>query len=428
MTPRLPILLAVAGLLAACDPYGGWPEPESRFPYVYTPQEDLEPYEEVRWETETWDPSEDTTQAGQYLLKLAYHRPGAPVEELEHFDLVRPDLPPLGDGLRLSFVGDIMWLGGNWAEFADPAAHLLDGDLRIGNLETPTSPEHPTDQESLGLYTFNAPTELLDGLPLDVLQLNNNHSMDVGADGLSATVAEVQARGFVATGVDEHATVEVGGARVALLSYTWGLNGRDAPADHELFVVPFGHLEETLDLTGMAADIAAARQAGADLVVVMPHWGFEYEYYADPHFMVLGRRMVAAGADLVVGHGPHVVQPPEWCRVNQPEFVPGIGQCSLRTDDGEPRDAAILYSLGNFDTMQPTVPVRTGLVATVSWDSAQGLTGLGWRAITTVAVDGRRWVQPLDAMVDEDVDFLVEALRLDDHLGTGWKRSPAEGR
>ena len=188
-------------------------------------------------------------------------------------------------------------------------------------------------------------------------------------------------------------------------------------------MVPFGHLDEEIDLAGVAADVAGAREAGADLVVVMPHWGFEYEYYADPHFLVLGRAMVAAGADLVVGHGPHVVQPPEWCRVNQPEHVPGVGACSLRTEDGEPRDAAILYSLGNFDTMQPTAAVRTGIVATVSWSPDAGLTGLGWDAVTTVALDGPREVRPLDDIIDEDVDYLLEQRRLGEHLGEHWKRA-----
>lgn len=413
------LILALLLTAAGCDPYDEWPLYGTYFPWVYTAQTDLEPYEEVRWETEDWDPAEDLDLAGQYLLKLQHHRPGAPIESLEHFDAHRPTLPPLGDGVRLSFVGDVMWLGENWSEFALPVTDLLDGEVRIGNLETPTSPEHPTEQEDLGLYTFNAPPEILDSLPLDVVQLNNNHSMDVGEDALEATVAEVEARGIGHTGVDGHATVSAGGRAIALLSYTWGLNGKPAPEEHELFVVPFGRLDEPIDLDGIGSDIRDARAAGAGSVVLLLHWGYEYEYYADPHFLVLGRELVRLGADLIVGTGPHVAQPPEVCHVNRPGIVPGIGTCSVVDGTGEPRTAAILYSLGNFDTMQPTIPVQTGLVVTVSLDP--DVTGLGWEAVTTIR-DDLRTVVPLADLVDDEPTYLAEQRRLEYLLGTSWQR------
>ena len=75
--------------LLGCDPYADWPEAESVFPWVYTPETDLEDYEEVRWETETWDPTTDTEMAGLYLQKALNHREGAPDESLAHFDVMR---------------------------------------------------------------------------------------------------------------------------------------------------------------------------------------------------------------------------------------------------------------------------------------------------------------------------------------------------
>ena len=412
-------LVALLLLHPACDPYGAWPEQGDTFPWTYSPEQDLEPYEEVRWETETWDPYEDPETTGLYLRKALEHRPSAPDESLEHFDLMRPRIPTLDSGVHLSFVGDAMWVGGNWSSYATGAASLLDGALRVGNLETPTSADHSTVQGDLGTYAFNAPPELLDGLPLDLLQLNNNHSIDAGDDGLENTIAELEARDLQHTGVDRHAIVDIDGLRVAFLSYTWGLNQRDASSGHELFIVPFGHLDEDIDLGGLAADIAQARADGADSVVVLAHWGFEYEYYPDPHFMVLGRRVVSAGADLVVGQGPHVVQPPEICDVNRPELSPGVGACSVRDASGEARTAAILYSLGNFGTDMHTVPCQTGLVATVSLDP--DVTGLGWAAQATVDGDEGPEILPLDQLLD-DPELTEEAARLEDHLGTGWMR------
>lgn len=415
------LLLALVGCSEATteDPYAAWPQEGTYFPHVYTPQDDLEPYEEVRWETETWNPAEDLEMTAQYLLKSMHHRPGAPVEALDHFTQMRESLSPVEGDPELSFVGDVMWIGDNWSEFAEPAAALLLGDLRVGNLETPTSPDHPTVLAELGSYSFNAPPEMLDGLPLDLLQLNNNHSLDVEDEGLENTVAEVEARAFLHTGVDRHTTADIGGRTLAFLSYTWGLNQREEVTGHDLFVIPFGHLDEAIDLTPLEEDVAAARHDGADAVVVLVHWGFEYEYYPDPHFLVLGRRIVAAGADLVVGQGPHVVQPPEICWVNHPEVIPGIGTCSVRTPDGDPRTAAILYSLGNFGTIMATLPCQVGLVASVTLGDD---IGLGWSAVASVEGDNGPEIRPLEDMLD-DPELAAEAVRLEEHLGTGWKRS-----
>jgi poly-gamma-glutamate synthesis protein (capsule biosynthesis protein) len=417
MNPRALPLTALA--LLACDPYRAWPEEGTVFPWVYTPEQDLEEWEEVRWETGTWDPYDDPATAGLYLRKALEHRPGAPEESLEHFETMRDLLPPLAGGVTLSFVGDAMWVGDNWDSYATGAEELLDGELRVGNLETPTSTDHSTVQGDLGTYAFNAPPEMLDGLPLDLLQLNNNHSIDAEDLGLENTMAELEVRGLLHTGVDQHSSVGVGGLRVAFLSYTWGLNQRDATSEHELFIIPFGHIDEEIDLSGLEADIETARADGADSVVVMTHWGFEYEYYPDPWFMVLGRRIVAAGADLVVGQGPHVVQPPEICHVNQPEHIPGQGSCSVTDGGDQPRTAAILYSLGNFGTDMPTVPCQVGLVATVSMDP--DLTGLGWAAQATVQGEQGPEILALDDML-EDPDLADEAARLEEHLGASWRR------
>lgn len=382
------------------------------FPDVYTPQTDLRPWDDVRVETETWSVDDDPDMLALYVRKSFDHRVSAPVESLAHFEAMRAQIPALGEGTRLSFAGDAMWVGGNWANIADPVAGLLDGDLAVANLETPTSPLASTEQGALGLYNFNAPTAYLDGLPFDVLQLNNNHSLDAGEEGLEATVAELAARGIGATGVDEHLVRD----GIAFLSYTWGLNHGSVATQHELFVVPFGHLEEEIDLSGIAEDIASARDQGAESVVALLHWGYEYEYYPDPHFMVLARQIIAAGADLIVGEGPHVVQPPELCHVNQAGYTAGIGTCVIETADGEPRTAAVLYSLGNFATNMLTVPCQVGIVATVSLDP--DVTGLGWQAVATV--DGPSVVPLSEALEDEDL--AAESARLEAHLGAGWRR------
>lgn len=409
-------MIAISLLFACRSPEpGATPEPPV-YPEVYTPETDLEPYEEVRVETETWTPLEDAEETLLYVTKALLHRPGAPVESLEHFEQMRAQIPPLGDGLRLSFLGDIMWIGDNWAHALDPIAPLMAGDLRIGNLETPTSPNVSSEQGALGIYAFNAPPEYLDGLPVDLVQLNNNHSLDAGVGGLEDTVAEVEARGLAQSGVDDHAVIEVQGERVALLSFTWGLNVHEVENPHELYVVPFGHLDEEIDLGPIAEAIEAAQ---ADRVVVLLHWGYEYEYYPDPHFMVLARQIIGLGADLIVGQGPHVVQPPEICHVNQ-GIEPGVGVCAIE-DGGAPREAAVLYSLGNAATTMTTLPCQVGVVATVSLGEG-GVTGLGWAPIWS----DRSVPEVRPAETEADQEVIDEVMRLSSHLGEGWRLDTAD--
>ena len=283
----------------------------------------------------------------------------------------------------ISFVGDLLPIVDNHANFADAIVDVVSADYRVANLETPTSPGHPV-QSSGAPPKFNEPVELLDGLPFDLLQLNNNHSYDVGDDGIAATKQEVLDRGMETTGLDEHALVTVKDTQIGFLSYTWGLNGRDDVSTHELFIVPFGHIGRDVDLSAMEAQITAMKERGAEYIVLLLHWGFEYEYYPEPHFMQLARRMVAMGADVIIGHGPHVVQPVEMCWVNYPDEVPGVGNCSIQTSDGRARRAAVFYSLGNFtSSIRSPAEFETGIVGRVSLGGGD-VTGLGWTPISVL--------------------------------------------
>ena len=290
----LRVVACVLVATTACDPYARWPEAESVFPWVYTPLEDLQPFEEVRFETETWVPLVDIAETALYVQKSLEHRKGAPLEVQMHFGTARP--PGLDeDHPHLSFAGDIMPMTRPVDGFAAEVAPLLDGVLRVGNLETPVSTLHPTDRDEVvnefGLFAFNAPVSLVEGLPFDVLQLNNNHSFDLGGEGFASTAANVAEAGFEPLGHlrNDHISDLGDGVVVGFLAYTWGSNA-PVPDGEDLFVVPFGRLDQPIELERVADDVLAIRAAGATHVVLMLHWGFEYEYWPDPHFMVLARR------------------------------------------------------------------------------------------------------------------------------------------
>lgn len=426
--PRCALALQSLCALASCDPYASWPDPQATFPYVYTEEEGLPDYAHVRVETETWVPIEDLEETLLYAMKSVEHRPGAPIEALLHFGEMRPTMPPLVEGdTILSFVGDVMRFDGGWATFADPVRDRLPG-VRIGNLETPVSDLHPTDRGDLardyGVYAFNSPAELVDALPLDIVQLNNNHSLDVGDLGLVRTWKAVYGTGRAPIGADDNRVdLRIDGLNVSILSYTWGLNVR-APSAYDLHVIPFGHLDEPVDLEPIERQIEEARDDGATHVVLLVHWGYEYEYYPDPHFMQLGRQLVALGADVVAGSGPHCVQPAEICDVNRPLSVPDVGRCSVRSADGRPRTAAVLYSLGDFGTDFTSIPLATGIIASVSLRASVGVTGLRYDPVSTVAAEGSGIeIVPLDALTGAP-EHQEESDRLDVLLGSAWRYRP----
>lgn len=415
---------AICGL-AGCDPYASWPDPTDVFPYVVSAEEDLPPWADTRVETETWVPLEDLEQTALYVQKAAYLRPGAPLETLLHFGEHRATLPPLRpQDPVVTFAGDLMMLDGpDPRGVADAVADRMRG-FRVANLETPVAPSFPTDRGDLapafGLYAFDESPSILDGLPVDLLQLNNNHANDLGAEGVRETLTEVRARGLLDVGIDtpDGVTIERQGLAITFLSYTWGLNRYDPPPGADLAVVPFGH-DGAVPLDRVERDVARARAAGADDVVLLVHWGYEYELYPSDHFLVLGRRLVEAGADLVVGSGPHVVQPAEWCHVNQPAIPPGIGTCSVRTVDGRRRDAAVLYSLGDFATDLAVPQQAAGILASVSFAPGGGISGLAWDPVWSDHDGAVTRTVPLSSRAD-DADAAAEAERLRAHLGPGW--------
>lgn len=417
-------ILPLALGMAACAPAANTPsviDEHDRYPYVHAQETGLEDYETVRWETETWGFS-DQPEFGLYLRKTQLHKKGSDADTVAHAEQMMDKIPAVVESdLRLSFVGDIMWIRDNWTTYADGVTDLIDGDLRVGNLETPTDPDQPDHADLPDLNTFNSPVELIDGSPVDLFQVTNNHTIDIGDQGVEHTMAEIEARGRQHTGVDSQAVIDVDGTTIAFLAYTWGLNQRPAVTTHDAHVIPFGHLDEDIDLGRVSDDLDAAREAGATRFVVLVHWGYEYEYYADPHFLQLGHDLVRLGADAVVGSGPHVVQPAEICAVNDPNAVPDVGACAITTDDGAPRTAAILYSLGDFAATPSlvTVPTKVGIVGTLSLDTT-GVSGVGWTPMASLNDGSGQTLVPLETVTDPV--YIAESERLDGLLGVGWKR------
>jgi hypothetical protein len=209
-------------------------------------------------------------------------------------------------------VGDVM-TGRSMAEVDDIFRHvapeLQSADLAVGNLEGAVG-LHPAAEAGIPLLlSADAPSALAEA-GFDLLSLANNHSLDAGPSGLEATRREVRQAGIEPIESERITTVRVDGMTFAL--FAWNDLGGEPQGD-------------------MLAEVRRAK-ASADHVVVLVHWGREYERRPALPQRELADALLEAGADVVLGSHPHVVQD---LRV-LPPAMPGEGA------------GLVAYSLGNF--------------------------------------------------------------------------------
>lgn len=215
---------------------------------------------------------------------------------------------------------------------------LAQGDWVMANLETPIAGK---EFGYSGYPTFNAPTELaeaLRGAGFNLLSTANNHSLDKGEKGLLKTLEHLKELGFVTVGTaasqgeaDMPVISEQNGIRMGLLSYTYGTNGIPIPEGKP-------YLVSLIDEEQIKSDIQKLRDSGADVVTIALHFGNEYQTTPTEEQKRLARALIAAGADIIAGSHPHVIQPYE----------------VLETTDsnGQSKKALIIYSMGNFISNQ----------------------------------------------------------------------------
>ncbi|WP_071027014.1 CapA family protein [Peptoniphilus raoultii] len=177
-------------------------------------------------------------------------------------------------------------------------------DFALANFEGSINSERPMGKFPL----FNFPKESpqsLKNVGFDLLSTSNNHCLDTGVEGIKETIRTINACGLKSVGtylndkrVDK--IIEVNGIKIGFLAYTDLLNGMDSLISGQEFLV------DTFkrDFEG---DIKKLRER-TDFVIVMPHWGNEYQYIGNQRQRELKDKIFGAGADIILGSHPHVVQ------------------------------------------------------------------------------------------------------------------------
>ena len=267
---------------------------------------------------------------------------------------VEPPPPPVGT-VRLMAVGDVM-LGqsigrrirndGPLAPWAKVKSFFGQADLVVANLECTIS-ERGTPWPKT--FNFRAPPAAADSLALagiDAVTVANNHAIDFGRDAFGDTLSFLDAAGVGHFGGGANLGVarapliiEKNGLRIAFLGYVLPLSGKPAFNTRQwaATATTAGLAIGTPEI--VAHDVALAKQS-TDVVVVMVHGGIEYSFRPNKAQKNFDRAALAAGAALVIGAHPHVLQ--GYVLDNHAAIAYSTGDFVFDYFVGAPNDTAIL--------------------------------------------------------------------------------------
>ncbi len=274
--------------------------------------------------------------------------------------------------IKLKFTGDLLSTARmnevaerDYSPIFSLVPELSDCDYLIGNIETPVADSEFgfTDER----YRFNTPIEFIKAMKkagFSLLSLANNHCMDRGEKGILSTLQNCKQEGFDTVGIyaskedrDKIFIKDFGSLKVAFINYTYGTNAfaHNTFLEHGYMVNLFQpeetkkgsiHLlnsnrqiekdlkriyEDGKDLEfslpyleKLKGDIERAKKE-ADFVIMLMHCGGQYNLSVDPYSKFVASKIKGFGADIIIGHHPHIIQ--------ESDFSSG---CST------------IYSLGNF--------------------------------------------------------------------------------
>lgn len=342
--------------------------------------------------------------------------------------------------LTLLFTGDIMGHDGQLASarndsdgtydyesvFSHIATYISSVDVATGNFEvTLGGPPYR------GYPAFSSPDELAvacHNAGFDILGTANNHSADRGQKGIFRTVRVLDSLGIRHTGtwispgerdIISPLMICHKSMRIALLAYTYGTNG---------IVVPPPATVAYIDTLRAASDIRRAEWLDADLIVIFIHWGIEYDTLPSAEQKRTAAALQRAGADIIIGSHPHVVQP-----------VRAGAEAAAITDP-------VVWSMGNFVSNQRTRRRDGGIMIRLDITSGHDSTYVSdagyvptW--VYTPVENGREMFYILPcaefenkpeffqspSQYDAMMIYLADARRLLDTWGTGFREMTLEG-
>lgn len=263
-----------------------------------------------------------------------------------------PSSSPYSQEATLIAVGDVMMHKAqidagynpatktyNYDSFFSEVKDILQaGDWVIANLETTLA---GADAKYTGYPLFNAPKAIANTLKasgFNIIGTTNNHSLDRGEVGVLNTLQHLREERLTSVGTyasseeaQEVRVIKENEISMAIFAYTYGTNGIDIPQEKP-------YLVSLIDESKIIADIKKAESLGVDVITIMLHFGVEYQRNPTLSQQQLVENLIKAGADIILGSHPHVVQPYQIFEVTEA--------------NGETRKAVAIYSMGNFIAYQ----------------------------------------------------------------------------
>lgn len=211
-----------------------------------------------------------------------------------------------------------------WDDVKD---YLFNSDFRCANLETPVMPSRSATflpEKMTKHFALNNSPQMFDvfyrdGGGINFFSTANNHSMDMGEEGLLETLDFLRSRGCGHVGTssseqerEDFPIIETNGIKLALLSYTYSLNGKKVPEGKE-YLVNYIRLNKLgTDLSMIERHVRQARlEKKADFVIACLHWSREFESYPLRSLIDTGHQIMAFGVDVILGNHAHNIQPLE---------------------------------------------------------------------------------------------------------------------
>ncbi|WP_082747461.1 CapA family protein [Bradyrhizobium macuxiense] len=272
-----------------------------------------------------------------------------------------PDEFRSDSSVTLSASGDLIQADGLEASkdvlFENVASALFDADISFANYESPVAEEEVvrraigdgrTAMMCCSFAQYAALTEHR-GRHFTVLNVANNHILDLGIEGVEATRTAMTQTGIVDIGApcrpEEYGRANIlakNQIKIGFVSATFGLNAHQLP-ENETFRVHTARLLSKCvptDLALLKKQIEDCKTQSCDFIVASIHWGYEFEFFPRYRQIEAAHSLIEEGVDLILGHHPHVIQPLEY----------------YRTKRDPDRIGVIAYSLGSLTWGWYTAP------------------------------------------------------------------------
>lgn len=220
---------------------------------------------------------------------------------------------------------------------------LSNADLSIANLETTILKSQPISSYP----RFNSPPEILNALKdsgFDIISTINNHTLDTGKKGVLSTLEELHSRGFLTIGTYKEESTKKYVIKIIKemkLGFTAFASGYMTRNDITLNGIPSNGIKDQLNVVDMTSvndsfkkikiQIDQMKKENCDFIVVMLHWGVEYQRVPNKYQKELAQKLIDEGVGLILGSHPHLVQTMEF----------------IKSTDGN-HEGLVVYSMGNF--------------------------------------------------------------------------------